>query len=506
LIPGTGPHPDLPASPTGLQAGYFSYPKTLVKSVPQPPGTGGDVTATTQTSVAPPPALGDNPAWQAVNKALNANMKVQVVPASDYPTKLSVMVAGADFPDLLFFTHDLAVTGLPQFLKATYSDLTPFVAGDAIKDYPNLAALPTSAWQQARFDGAIYAVPLVRPYFNWVWYVNQTRMESIGAEQPKNADDFKRIVKEMTRPQANQYGLGANPPALGLVTSGKGDSPMLAMFGAPNNWTVDANGKFMKDLETEQFRTAVGFVRDLFAQGVFYPDPNLNTTTVSQNFAGGRIGVAMSGWIRYSDFHWNTMAKADPPQKARVFHPFSADGKQPIWHRFQAVNGLTGIKKASPERVRELLRILNFLASPFGSEEYHLLYYGVKDIDHTFDEQGSPVLTPKGQADISVGWDKLQAPMGVLFNAKDPEFVKVAYADEQAMVPVLLADPTESLESSTDNAKGPPLTKRVADTLGDIVTGRSPLSGLDDLIQEWRTGGGEQMRTEYQQAYAKSKS
>src|SRR5260221_12841397 len=32
--------PDLPATPAGLDAAYFTYPRNLVKSVPQVPGTG----------------------------------------------------------------------------------------------------------------------------------------------------------------------------------------------------------------------------------------------------------------------------------------------------------------------------------------------------------------------------------------------------------------------------------------------------------------------------------
>jgi putative aldouronate transport system substrate-binding protein len=37
-----------------------------------------------------------------------------------------------------------------------------------------------------------------------------------------------------------------------------------------------------------------------------------------------------------------------------------------------------------------------------------------------------------------------------------------------------------------------------------MVTGRAPVSGLDQLIKDWRAGGGDQMRTEFQQAYADS--
>jgi putative aldouronate transport system substrate-binding protein len=35
-----------------------------------------------------------------------------------------------------------------------------------------------------------------------------------------------------------------------------------------------------------------------------------------------------------------------------------------------------------------------------------------------------------------------------------------------------------------------------------IVTGRAPLSDFDQVVSDWRSAGGEQMRAEYQQAYA----
>src|SRR6266851_637291 len=69
-------------------------------------------------------------------------------------------------------------------------------------------------------------------------------------------------------PKANQFGIGALAPGYGLVFDGRGEVPQLAMFGAPNNWGVDSSGKFTKDIETEQFKAALGYVRDLLASGV----------------------------------------------------------------------------------------------------------------------------------------------------------------------------------------------------------------------------------------------
>ena len=72
------------------------------------------------------------------------------------------------------------------------------------------------------------------------------------------------------------------------------------------------------------------------------------------------------------------------------------------------------------------------------------------------------------------------------------------------MVPLMVNDPSVGLYSPTDASKGGVLTQRFADGLGEIVTGRSPLSNLDQLLSDWRLNGGDQMRMEYQQLHAAS--
>ena len=500
--------PDLPASDVGLQAGYFTYPKQLQKSVPNPPGSGGDVTAVVNTTMPLPPAIDDNASWQAVNKAVNANMKVLLVPSTDYATKAAALMAGNDLPDLFYLGHNLTVRGLPQFLRSGYTDLTPFVAGDAIKDYPNLAAFPTSAWAQVTYDGAIFGVPVVRGVFNNISYVNTTLFNAIGAETPKDGADFKRILQQLNHPDSNQFAIAALPPGYGLDYVGRGDIPFLARFNTPNNWAVDSAGKFTKDIETEQFKAALSYVRDLYAAGLFFPDPGLSQTTMRQQFLANRIATITTGWNTNGSLLWDPGKTQNPPVRPRVLRPFSMTGDKPIWHQSQGFNGLTAIKKSTPDRVRELLRILNFMAAPFGSEEFQLLNYGVKGTDFEFDELGNPVLTTRGKAEqtIALGWQYLALPMPVLFDPNDADFVTATYEDEQTMVPLMIADPTIGLYSETDLSTTGTLSTKFFGGIGEIVMGQRPLTDLDQLLRDWRGSGGDQMRNEYQQAYAASRS
>ena len=105
-----------------------------------------------------------------------------------------------------------------------------------------------------------------------------------------------------------------------------------------------------------------------------------------------------------------------------------------------------------------------------------------------------------------MGWKYLTQRRQVLFDPLDPEFARTRYADEQAMVPYLVADPTIGLYSATDLGKGGQLTQKLSDGLGEIVTGQSGLSNLAQLLSDWQNAGGNQMRTEYQQSYADSKA
>ena len=470
------------------------------------PGSGGDVTVVTTITGSSPTPLSENPAWQAVNKELNANMKVQVVAASDYPTRLGTIMAGNDLPDMLYVTTatGFATKGVVQFLEASYADLTPYLSGDAVKVYPNIAAFPPTAWKQTVIDGAIRGVPVSRPCLQAVWFVNQTQFDALGAPHPTNGDDFKRILMQLTSPQQNRWGMGAQGPAFGVIYNGYGDCPQAAMFGVPNNWTVDANGQFTKDFETEQFKAALGYVRDLYVAGVFYPDPTLTATTLKLNFAAGKYAVMYQGWAVYPAEIWDVGRKANPPIQFRTAAPFSHDASTPIWHQYGVNHGITAIKKGTPDRIKECLRILNYLASPFGSQEELLTHYGVKDIDYNFNTQGNPVPTDKGLVDLNVSWRYIADRPQVLFDPNDANFASQAYAEMQTMMPYLVPDPTVGLYSPTNATSGGPLIQTVLDGLADMVTGRSPLSNLDQLLTDWRKGGGDQIRTEFQQVYATS--
>lgn len=512
-LPPTGaPKPEYAASGPGYDDAFDAYPMHPVRVMGDPPGAGSNVSIMS-IQLFPPPAMYDqNPAWQAVNKALNANVQFQIVTAADYPVKLGTVMASNDHPDLMYLyarpgssSTLAAASGVPQFLESQAADLTPYLAGDAARDYPNLAAIPTTAWKNAGcvYRGHLYMVPIHRYLPGYVWLKNSAVYDTeFGADYvPKDADDFKRMLQAMTRPRQDFYGIGANQQGTMWVTY------FSAVFGAPNDWRVDPGGRLVKDWETPEFKESVGYVRDLYAAGVFHPN---STTWASgpvgrQQFAAGKFGVWLDPINGWQD-GWRQALQSSQPFDVHMIPPFAAHEGLKAQH-FVTGGHLwaTALKKASPDRIKELLRILNWLAVPFGSAEDLLLTFGVAGTDFTIDPRGNPQLTPQGNADANyVPWKYVVQHPFVFYTPDVPNYARVMAETEKQLIPVAVSNPTFGQVSATNFTKGFTLTQTVLDGLTDIVVGRRPLSDYDGLVKDWQANGGEVIRKEYTESLAAS--
>ncbi|MBV8085714.1 MAG: twin-arginine translocation signal domain-containing protein, partial [Chloroflexi bacterium] len=245
----TGPKPDFPAAGPLYEDGFATYPKNAVRSVTAPPGSGGKMLAFAMNGTTIPPTPKDqNPAWQAVNKALNTDVDFVIITQADYQAKLATMMAGNDLADTIEIQGN--VPNLAAFLNQAAADLTPYLAGDAAKDYPNLAAIPTFSWQNSGCvqNGRLVMVPVER-YYPGNTFLRNVNMydKEIGANYvPKDAEDWKRVLTQLNKPSAGRYATGSyNGGIFGLAL-------YAAMFGAPNNWSLGSDGKLVKDAETPQ--------------------------------------------------------------------------------------------------------------------------------------------------------------------------------------------------------------------------------------------------------------
>jgi putative aldouronate transport system substrate-binding protein len=149
-VPFDGPEPDEPGEKSGVQPLYLKYPRRLTRSVRDTVGDGSDVTAVVVTYGAPPKPVEANQFWQAINKALNVNLKVVVVPDAEYGQKMTTLMAsGDDLPDIVMFSN-LALPRAAEFIQASCADLSGLVGGDAVRAWAASAAGSSACRWNAR--------------------------------------------------------------------------------------------------------------------------------------------------------------------------------------------------------------------------------------------------------------------------------------------------------------------------------------------------------------------
>lgn len=489
--------PDLAGTADGVLDAYFTYPDKLVKTVHKAPGSGKPLEALVITYATIPTT---STYTAAVAKAINAPVKLNLVPEADYAQRFATTTAGGSLPDwiLIPFADNLPSVG--AFLNAKCVDLSEHLSGDAVKKYPNLAAVSTPAWNNARVNGRIYGVPIPRDIFGRAPFYRKDIVDKRGVPLPTNAKEFTSFCKEFTNPKAGEYAItgfnagGISPLVLILFSS---------MFNVPNYWKEE-NGKFTYYIETEEFKESVAYTKSLWDAGVFHPTAaSASTAQASNLFMSGKCILTENGNAGWAGNQQIGVA-ANPDFLIGAIPPFGAKGGPGAWWYRPGAFGYTVVTNHAKSRVEEVLGIMNYFAAPFGSEEFNLLNFGVKGVDYT-DSPTGPLLTAQGKNDITTSYNYIAAPNPV--NVA-PEFVdqvvKPRHAWQSKVVQHGQKDPSVGLYSETASRKLGPLLTSINDTITSVVVGRKPLSGLSATVDAWNAGGGKQITAEYEKAFKKA--
>jgi putative aldouronate transport system substrate-binding protein len=158
------------------------------------------------------------------------------------------------------------------------------------------------------------------------------------------------------------------------------------------------------------------------------------------------------------------------------------------------------MKKTTTDQATKLLGLLNYVSAPFGTQEYLTMWYGVEGVEFDFDQNHNPVVSAKGQTDLFIPWPNVGAGPSVLYNASSADYARVMSKDVAVIQNMGIQSPVVGLYSKTNAQRAATLNQAMGDGLLAIIFGRNEVSSLDQLVKDWRSQGGDQIRTEFQQA------
>lgn len=483
----------MPATKDGVSAGYRHFPSEPAKAFPDgPPAKGPAISIMNLIFNPVPPPLESNTMWQALNKYIGCDIDFEITPVNDYPQKFAVTLAGGDLPDaMLMLPPDQNSAATPDMLDTLFEDLTAHLSGDNIRDYPYLANIPTDSWRPCVRNGGIYALPMPRPVSGGPTF---TRLDLFRKKDldpnPKTWREFFQLCKDITDPKAHQYALG-DPKTLWNL--------LMQMQGAPN-WWREENGRFTHFYETEECKQALDAGRQLKRAGVMHPDAFGVLGKFKDWFGNRQIVMHPDGPAAWNDFY-TTYAPVSQGLDIGYMMPPDWDSSTPAGQWQGRANYATLIiKKAPKARIKQILRAMNALAAPFGTDGYLLRKYGVRGPDHTV-KGPDPILTPKGTAETYLPTIFATDSPFTLYYPQKPDIVPTQYAFQKEAVKRLIPNPAEPLYSATDSKLSRLFNTQFDDLLKGIMQGRSRLGEWDAAVQEWRTKAGDRMRAEYEQAW-----
>ncbi|WP_031039688.1 extracellular solute-binding protein [Streptomyces sp. NRRL F-5650] len=483
--------PDIP-SKNGSAVGFTGKLDLagLKTSVPKKLGKGGRVTVMSPFWGSPPKE--DNAYYRAMNDLIGVDVVWQNQDGNTYDQKLGAVLASSEVPDVVVVPGWNMTGKIPSAIIGKFADLGPYLSGDAVKEYPNLAAIPTDAWQRSIFGGKLRGLPLPSSYVPAIVpFYRQDIFEKEGYEVPRSCDEFMALAKDATNAKAKRWAcLDMKWTAFNAFGVLSGNEKSLG-------WN-EVDGKLVYRIETDEYLEALEWTRKLFAAGVVHPDAKLgksNAADPGPKFAAGEFLIYnqdMSQW-------WSRTAEQavqNPEFKIWGMDIFGHDGGTPaLWAQNPASIFAFVNKKASEAVIRDVLAVANVTAAPYGTKEYMATNYGVEGTHYTV-KDGVPTKTDQGNIDVMNAYVMVASPAATIAHPDFPEVAKGQVEWQQRMGAVTKKPAFYGMQI-TEPARWTNLSNDFEQLEDDVIRGRKKIGDVQQAVSDWKSKGGDKLRDWY---------
>lgn len=475
--------------------GLIRYPRTLTRAVAEPFGKGNTYTA--MTPLWSPPPDYPNDYYQAIAERMGTTIRFNPRDGIEYQNIVTAVLGAQDHPHITMIPG-WNINYIPRIQDAVenlFADLTPLLSGDISQRWPLLANIPTPAWLECIWNGKLKALPQPEgnPFGNPL-FARKDILDELGLPYPTNAEEFLEIARELTDPAGNRWAFGN----IELFVH--------QMFRTPyQDWRLESDGSLVNAIETEEMRAALEFLHRCYDEGLVHPDNAASAEAdMKQLFRSGELIFRTDGWGDWEEA-LASVASDNPDYNQQPVPAFAHDGGTPQVNGSDPAWAFTFLHRdLTQEQLEEILDVANWLAAPFGTEEYELHQYGVEGVHFEYDADGEPQLTAQGQAEAG-----RPVPTYYFLSGRPPEpfqgpwpgYVqsRLEWSNQhiQYVKPGIFAGLKRIEPPNLQQANF-----ELNDKLQDLRRGRTPLSELDQIIADWRRSGGDEGREFYQEALA----
>ncbi|MGC0399951.1 putative aldouronate transport system substrate-binding protein [Streptomyces sp. SAI-126] len=496
FVASTVAKPDLP-SKNGSADGYTGKVDlaALATSVPDKLGTGAPFKIMSPFWGSPPKS--GCAYYKALDAAAGTKVTWENQDGNTYGQKLGAVLASSSIPDMVVVPSWELVGKISNAVTAKFMDLGPYLAGDKVKKYPNLAAIPSDAWRMGIFGGALRGIPMPAATANWITQLYRKDIfDKKGYSLPKSADEFMSWAKEATSSKAKVWACGDMTWSAWSIFGVRGSGS--------SGWDMGSDGKLTYRIEQPEYLEALEWVRKLFDAGVVHPDDKARSGDAGQRFTAGQILV----WnTNIADWYGKVaeQAQSNPELQIDAIDLFGADGGNPTLYASQPATIWSLIRKgASKDTIENALAAANFSAAPYGTKERMLVDYGVEGTHYSV-KDGVPVKNDLGNSEVLNAWVMLAAPAAYFAHPDFPEVARKQVEWQQRMGAFMKKTSTFGM-NIVEPTRWANLSSQFEQLEIDYVRGNRKLSDVQAAISTWKSSGGDKLRDWYKELIDKNGS
>ncbi len=430
---------------------------------------------------------------------------------------LGLKIATADVADVI-------VTGKTAAFLAAAEEGLFWDLADYIDEFDNLATIPQATRMNASYNGKMYGLPRSRTLARNGLGYRLDWVENLGLKEPTTWDEYKDMLYAFTYNDPDGDGAD-NTVGLGLDSWTGVFNIIGTWFGVPNEWGIDANGDLIYYAVTEEFKTAMTAVRELYDLGVINNGSNgipdfmevaagaTRKELLNNGLAGS--GIQVLDDQRKVETYFEDQGLADPEEPIYTLAGYIDTGKGALCYPTTGMNNLIAISTKTVKTEEQLRQVLGFLNDMNDGVIMNLIEYGWEGITYDLDENGYIVLKSGdelGAAGISTTYRNGFNQVIPYFTAAEndrPQTVAPAstvvtkleqqlYADD---IKYCVANFGAQYTSQTMVEQGGALGTIINDAMIGYIKGEIDEAAFDAAIESWKTAGGDTVTAEMNALY-----
>jgi len=321
----------------------------------------------------PPP--GGDAVGRRIEEETGTEITWQWVPWNGYKDRMNVAINTGTLADIVQVPTSTPIyeTTTHEAIQAgSFHDLTGYLSGDALKQYPHLAAYPKEIWSNMVYNGKIWGIPRHPnpPVFVTV-HIRKDLLDKAGLPVPQTWEQFTDVVLKLSHPP-DMYGLA-------MKSTSSVDIFANAITGI-QNWQVDKKGNFTYRDFLPVYKDYLRWMRKLYAAGAIHPEFPVVEGSETDLFKQGHYVAVAANTHMFTIPDWiDKLQKNAPGADVLTLKVL----KGPRGYATSAATGswtnLMISSKVPEANIPQLLKLIDYTSS---KDYQKLVLYGIEGIHH----------------------------------------------------------------------------------------------------------------------------